>query len=168
MDRTGSWGGGGAREGEEDPNAGPVPWWCWEFSHVRLFMTPWTTACQAPLSTQFPKQEYWSGLPFPPPRGFPHSGIKPTSLALSGRFFTTELSRKSPVPWGSCVVTRWPKEETTGCISVTYCGLCRHFIGLCRCPRELSKRHHTSQQPRVTSSGTCDPQTQGWKKGKTA
>ena len=36
------------------------------FSHVRLFVTPWTEACQAPLSMGFSRQEYWSGLPFPP------------------------------------------------------------------------------------------------------
>ena len=37
------------------------------FSHVRLFLTPWTAACQAPLSMEFSRQEYWSGLPFPSP-----------------------------------------------------------------------------------------------------
>ena len=37
------------------------------FSHVQLFMTPWTVAHQAPLSMVFSRQEYWSGLPFPPP-----------------------------------------------------------------------------------------------------
>ena len=37
------------------------------FSHVRLYATPWTAAHQAPLSTGFSRQEYWSGLPFPSP-----------------------------------------------------------------------------------------------------
>ena len=37
------------------------------FSSVQLFATPWTVACQAPLSTSFSRQEYWSGLPCPPP-----------------------------------------------------------------------------------------------------
>ena len=36
-------------------------------SHVRLFATPWTVACQSPLSMKFSRQEYWSGLPFPSP-----------------------------------------------------------------------------------------------------
>ena len=45
---------------------------------------------QAPLSMGFSEQEYWSGLPFPPPGDLPHPGIKPTSPALRGRFFTTE------------------------------------------------------------------------------
>ena len=45
------------------------------FSHVRLFVTPWTVARQAPLSTGFSRQEYWSGLPFPPPAGIHNSGI---------------------------------------------------------------------------------------------
>ena len=39
-------------------------------SHVRFFMTPWTVARQAPLSTEFSRQEYWNGLPFPTPEDF--------------------------------------------------------------------------------------------------
>ena len=53
---------------------------------------PWTVAHQAPLSTGFPRQEYWSGLPFPSPEDLPDPGIEPTSLmspALPGGFFTT-------------------------------------------------------------------------------
>ena len=49
-------------------------------SCVQLFVTPWTVACQAPLSMGFSRQEYWSGLPFPPPRDLPDPGIKPLSL----------------------------------------------------------------------------------------
>ena len=44
--------------------------------------TPWTVACQAPLSTRFSKQEYWSGLPFPSPGDLPVPGIEPGSPAL--------------------------------------------------------------------------------------
>ena len=51
-------------------------------SHVRLFVTPWTVARQAPLSREFYRQEYWSGLLFPPPVDFPGPGIKPTSPEL--------------------------------------------------------------------------------------
>ena len=61
-------------------------------SHVQLFLTPWTMACQAPLSMEFSRQEYWSRLPFPSPGYLPKPGIKPVSLmspALAGRFFTT-------------------------------------------------------------------------------
>ena len=54
------------------------------------FRTPWTVAGQAPLSMGLPRQEYWSGLPFPFPGDLPDSGIKPTSPALAGGFFTTE------------------------------------------------------------------------------
>ena len=50
------------------------------FSCVPLFATPWTVAHQAPLSMGFSRQEYWSGLPFPPPGDFPDTGIEPTSL----------------------------------------------------------------------------------------
>ena len=44
-------------------------------------MTPWTVACQDPLSVGFSKQEYWSGLPFPSPGDHPDPGIEPRSLA---------------------------------------------------------------------------------------
>ena len=63
------------------------------FSHIWLFVTPWTVAHQAPLSMGFPRQEYWSGLPFPPPVDFPDPGIEPESSAspaLARGFFTTE------------------------------------------------------------------------------
>ena len=62
-------------------------------SCVCLFETPWTVAHQAPPSMGFPKQEYWSGLPFPPPGDLPNPGIKPispVSPALAGGYFTTE------------------------------------------------------------------------------
>ena len=62
-------------------------------SHVQLFATLWTVACQAPLSMEFPRQEYWSGLPFPSSGDLPDPGIKPTSLGsltLAGGFFATE------------------------------------------------------------------------------
>ena len=45
-------------------------------------VTPWTVAHQAPLSIGFPRKEYWSGLPFPSPRGPPSTGIKPRSPVL--------------------------------------------------------------------------------------
>ena len=56
------------------------------------FVTPWTVACQAPLSMGFSRHEYWSGLPFPTPGDLLNPGIKPMSLAspaLAGEFFTT-------------------------------------------------------------------------------
>ena len=53
------------------------------FSSVQLFVTPWTVACQAPLSMGFPRQEYWSVLPCPLPRNLPNPGIKAESLMSS-------------------------------------------------------------------------------------
>ena len=52
------------------------------FSCVRLFVTPWTVAHQAPLSMEFSRQEYWSGLPCPPPGDLPNAGSEPRSPAL--------------------------------------------------------------------------------------
>ena len=76
---------------------------CWvcavlsHLSHIWLFATLRTVAGQAPLSMGFSRQEYWSGLPCPPPGDLPDPGFKHASLtppALAGRFFTTSVTRK--------------------------------------------------------------------------
>ena len=51
------------------------------FSRARLFATPWTTARQSSLSVGFSRQEYWSGLPSPPPEDLPNPRIEPVSSA---------------------------------------------------------------------------------------
>ena len=53
-------------------------------------MTPWTVACQSPLSMGFARQEYWSGLPFPTPGNLPNAEIKPVFPALAGRSLVIE------------------------------------------------------------------------------
>ena len=61
------------------------------------FVTLWTVSRQAPLSMSFSRQEYWSGLPYPPPGDLPNPGFKCTSLispALAGWFFTTSATGK--------------------------------------------------------------------------
>ena len=65
------------------------------FSSLQLFETLWTVAHQAPLSTGFSKQKYWSGLPFSPPGDLPDAEIKPTYLmspVLTGGYLTTGAS----------------------------------------------------------------------------
>ena len=62
------------------------------FSRVLLFVTPWTIAHQAPLSMEFPRQEYSSELPFPSPGDLPDPGIKPTSPALQADSLSAEPS----------------------------------------------------------------------------
>ena len=70
--------------------------WKWShFSHVQLFVTPWTVAHQAPLSMRFSRQEYWSGLPFPPPGELPDPGIKSRSLQLQADSLLSEPAGKS-------------------------------------------------------------------------
>ena len=70
-------------------------WWKL-LSHVQPFVTPWTVvtlwtvACQAYLSMEFSRQEYWCGLPFPPTGYLPNLGIKPS------RFFTIWTTREAP------------------------------------------------------------------------
>ena len=53
-------------------------------------MTPWTVACQAPLSMKFSRQEYWSGLPFPSPGDLPNQGVEPMSHALQADALPSE------------------------------------------------------------------------------
>ena len=65
------------------------------FSHVRLFATLWIVAFQTPLSMGFPRQEYWSGLPCPPPEDISHPRMELLSHwspALAGGFFTTSTT----------------------------------------------------------------------------
>ena len=68
-------------------------------SCVQLFGTPWTIACQAPLSMGFSRCEYWSGLPFPSPGYLPNPGIEPRSPAWQADSLLTELWGK-PHPRG--------------------------------------------------------------------
>jgi len=58
-------------------------------------VTPWIVDHQASLSMGFSRQEYWTGLPCPPPGDLPDPGIEPVSPALAGRFFTIKLPGKS-------------------------------------------------------------------------
>ena len=72
------------------------------FSCVQFFVTLWITACQAPLFMGFTRQEYWSGLPYPPSGDLPNPGIileSLTSPALVGGFFTSNkgLYLESPL-----------------------------------------------------------------------
>ena len=66
------------------------------FSNVRLFVTVWTVAHQAPLCMEFSGQKYWSGLPCPPPGDLPNPGIKPRSLALQEDSLPSEPPGKLP------------------------------------------------------------------------
>ena len=60
-------------------------------NHVLTFATPWTIAHQAPLSMEFSRQEYGSGLPFPSPGDLPDPGIEPRSPALQADALPSEL-----------------------------------------------------------------------------
>ena len=60
------------------------------------FVTGWTVALQAPLCMGFSRQEYWSGLPFPPLGDLPDPGIEPRSPALQADSLLSELLGKPP------------------------------------------------------------------------
>ena len=72
-----------------------------------LTLTPWAVGCQASLSIEFSRQEYWSGVPFPPPGDLPNPGIKPACLAspaLAGGFFTTRATWEASYPLSSLTI----------------------------------------------------------------
>ena len=77
------------------------------FSRVQLLATLWTAARQAPPSLGFSRQEHWSGLSFPSSGNLPDTGIEPTSptshmsLALAGRFFTTNATWEALLSCGT-------------------------------------------------------------------
>ena len=111
--------------------------------HVRFFVTPWTVAHQAPLSMEFSKQEYWSGLPFPTPADLPWK-IEPASPASAGGFFTTAPPGK-PV----YMYLIFPKLPSNPGCHITLSALC-YTVGpcwlstlnmavyTCPCPNSLS------------------------------
>ena len=72
-------------------------WMCYSLIHVWLFVTPWTVTCQAPLSMEFSRQEYWRGLPFPSPGDRPNPGIEPRSPILQADSLPSEPPGK-PLP----------------------------------------------------------------------
>ena len=71
------------------PSFPSLVWACVRAQSYPSSATPWTVACQAPLSMGFPRQEYWNWLPFPSPGAVPNPGIKPASPAVAGEFFTS-------------------------------------------------------------------------------
>ena len=85
------------------------------FGHVQLFATPWTVAHQAPLSMGFCRQEYWSGLPCPPPGNLPDPEIKLMSLAPPGlQADSLPLGHQ-----GSTKYTVTKDNSRVGCVSST-------------------------------------------------
>ena len=89
------------------------------FGCVHLFVTPWTVAHQAPLSMGFSRQEYWSGLPCPPPGDLLDPGIEPGSLispTLSGRFFISKWT--------------WDLESVSVSLSLTYIYVIMCYVGI--------------------------------------
>ena len=70
-------------------------------------LSPWTVACQAPLSMGFSRQEYWNGLPCPPPGDLPNPGIKPRSPTLQADSLLFEPPGKSSLSVGELINKLW-------------------------------------------------------------
>ena len=105
---------------------------------LQPYSPPCTLAHQATLSMGFCRQEYWSGLPCPPPGDLPNPGMEPVSLtsALAGRFFTTStIWEGSSVQFSHCRVRLFVIPWTVPCQAPLSMGFCRqeYWSGL-RCP----------------------------------
>ena len=103
------------------------------FSPIPLFATPWTIACQAPLSMEFSGQEYWSGLPFPPPGDFPDARIKIQVFCVSciaDRFFTAEPLGKPNLAHGNLSIN----------LLLLFCYYQCHCLGVLPKPFWVNKR----------------------------
>jgi len=81
--------------------------WKWHSSHAQLFVTPRTSAHQAPLSMGFSRQGYWSGSPFPSPGDLPDPGLKPWFPALQAVSLLTELPGKPKICRKTFIVRDW-------------------------------------------------------------
>ena len=140
---------------------------------VWLSVTPWTVACQAPLSMRFSRQESWSGLPRPPPGDLPNPGIKPTSLMTpAGGFFITsttwEVQEKNEL---LIKLTPW-KDLKTGCTKEaehknrTCCLILLHEVlgeaKLVHSRRNRNKGNHSARGGGLAGKG-CEPSFWGWK-----
>ena len=79
-------------------------------SYPTLLWFTWTVNCHVPVSMGFPRQEYWSRLPFPSPGNLPNPGIEPTSLALVGIFFTV-APLGSPSLKGRQLIFSWTQGQ---------------------------------------------------------
>ena len=92
-------------------------------SHVILFVTLWTVSRQAPLSLEFSRQEYWSGLPFPSPGDLPDPGTEPGSPALQADSLQS-LDQEDPLEkematCSSILAWRIPRTEEPGGLQST-------------------------------------------------
>ena len=76
---------------------------------MQLFVTPWTIACQAPLSIEFSRQEHWSGWPFPSPRDLLPPGIEPGSPALQVDSLPSEAPEKPISHPGYTILLQQPE-----------------------------------------------------------
>ena len=101
MDTTGEGEGGTNRESSIDIYTACI---LSHFSHVQLFATPWTAACQSPLTMGFPREENWSGLPCPPPGDLPDLRDQTRVSCTAGRSLTTEPPGKPHIHATICKI----------------------------------------------------------------
>ena len=111
---------------------------CLVIKYVQLFCNPMDCSCQTPLFVGFPRQEYWSGLPFPSPGHLPSPEIECMSPALAGWFFPAEQLGKPMFYLHTCVCA-------CACVCVCVCVCIQHFhsfIHLLMCTEVASKPYY--------------------------
>ena len=98
------------------------------FSHVQIFVTPWAVVCQAPLSMGFSRQEYWSGLPCPPPGDLPDPGINPHLLHC--RQILYQWATREALLWHRYYSNPYCKKEALASDGLVVRICCSHHCGL--------------------------------------
>ena len=125
-------------------------------SRVWSFATPWTVARQAPLSMGFPRQEYWSGLPFPSPGGssWPRDRTRISYVScIASEFFTTSTTWEAP-RWGSCcsILSHWEGDYNSNRTESRLCSILRSNLN----GKRIWRRIDTCGC--VTESFCCTPE----------
>ena len=151
----------GKREGKRKAEKEYAKGMLSRFSHVRLFATPWTIACQAHLFMGFSRREYWSVLPCTPPGDLPNPGIEPMSLmspALAGGLFTSSATWEAHAKGASHSIAPVTPEIVPPSVSPSVCPCTGGLHPNHRNPCLLRKSHKPPLTPALSQDR--EPRTQ--------
>ena len=127
-------------------------------SHVRLYVTLWTVACQSPLSMGFSRQEYWSGLQFPSPGDLPDPGIPTQVSCIAVRLFT-DWARGKPLAQSSSSANtcKCLTDHMSGCLKERCCSVALKRAATASSHGRLPGRKQVSEPTQCILSSSLSP-----------